>query len=83
MLNEENVRNLKGNGIVIFIDRDIKKIRTTSDRPLSNSEDKLKALYEKRYPIYKRAADIHVNVKGTASDAARDIIKKLDKQIEG
>lgn len=83
VLNEENVRNLKGNGIVIFIDRDIKKIRTTSDRPLSNSEDKLKALYEKRYPIYKRAADIHLKVNGTASDAACDIIKKLDKLIEG
>jgi len=60
ILRNANVVNLKHNGIIFFIDRDLEKIRPTGDRPLSNSEDKLKAVYEYRYPIYKACADYHI-----------------------
>ncbi|MCQ2591354.1 MAG: AAA family ATPase [Treponema sp.] len=60
ILREENVVHLKNNGLLFFIDRDLEKIRPTGDRPLSNSTDKLKAVYEYRYPIYKACADFHI-----------------------
>ena len=60
ILREDNVIHLKNNGVIFFIDRELDKIRPTGNRPLSNSEDKLKAVYEKRYPIYCGCCDFHI-----------------------
>ncbi len=63
ILKEENVCRLKQNGKLFFIDRklsDIAKFSKSENRPLSDTEDKLKALYEKRLPIYKHCADATV-----------------------
>lgn len=60
ILRDENVRHLKNNGEIFFIDRNLEMIVPTGDRPLTNSMDKLKATYEKRYPIYKAIADHHI-----------------------
>ena len=51
----ENVRNLKQNGTVVFIKRDIDKL-ATEGRPLSMGGD-LAEMYEKRLPFYQAAAD--------------------------
>lgn len=58
ILRQKNVDFLKQNGVLIFLDRKIKNIKPTDNRPLSNSMDKLKALYKERYPLYKECADI-------------------------
>ena len=55
VLNLENVRNLKQNGTVVFIKRDIKKL-AVEGRPLSQGSD-LEEMYEKRLPFYMAAAD--------------------------
>jgi shikimate dehydrogenase len=55
VLNLENVRNLKQNGTVVFIKRDINKL-ATEGRPLSQGVD-LETMYEKRLPFYMAAAD--------------------------
>lgn len=60
ILRDENVRHLKNNGQIFFIDRELSMIVPTGDRPLTNSLDKLKATYEKRYPIYMAIADHHI-----------------------
>ena len=57
ILNSGNVKNLKKNGRLYFLDRPLDKLTPTDDRPLSKSVDAIKALYEKRYPIYTAAAD--------------------------
>ena len=57
ILRKENVFNLKKNGLIFFIDRPLDAIKPTGDRPLSNSEDKLKQVYQQRYPIYTKEAD--------------------------
>ena len=55
VLNLENVRNLKQNGTVVFIKRDIDKL-ATEGRPLSQAQD-LEAMYKERLPFYEAAAD--------------------------
>ena len=55
VLSLENVRNLKQNGTVIFIKRDINKL-AKEGRPLSQSGD-LEEMYKKRLPFYEAAAD--------------------------
>ena len=58
IIREENRLRLKANSTVIFIDRDL-DLLSTEGRPLSQSEG-VKALYEKRLPIYKEVADVTV-----------------------
>ena len=75
ILRNENVVNLKHNGVVFFIDRELEKIRPTGDRPLSNSEDKLKAVYQYRYPIYKACADFIVENNKDINSVKDEILK--------
>lgn len=58
--NHENIQNLKQNGIVIFIDRDLDKLVSTQDRPLSSSKDAVAELYRQRYPLYLSYADLRI-----------------------
>ena len=57
ILRDENVRLLKGNSIIYFIDRPIENIVATPDRPLSSNREDLEKRYRERYPIYCAAAD--------------------------
>ncbi len=77
ILRGENVTLLKNNGIVFFIDRDIEKIRPTKNRPLSDSLEKLKAIYDVRYPIYTKACDFHIE----SDDNISHTIKKIMELI--
>lgn len=61
ILNEKNVEVLKAFGIIYLLDRDLKRLMPTGNRPLSNDKDKLKKLYEVRMPIYKKAADVVID----------------------
>lgn len=58
VLNRKNIDLLKGNGIIIFIDRPLDLLITTSDRPLSSNRDLLKKRYEERYDIYLSSNDL-------------------------
>lgn len=58
--NHENILNLKQNGIVIFIDRELEKLVSTHDRPLSSSRDAVEKLYHQRYPLYLSYGDLRV-----------------------
>ncbi|MCF0120345.1 MAG: shikimate dehydrogenase [Oscillospiraceae bacterium] len=58
VLDHENVRALKRNGTVVFLDRAPDELCATSDRPLSSSREALMRLYAERLPIYRAAADI-------------------------
>lgn len=58
--NSDNIRRLKQNGVVVFIDRDLDKLLSTSDRPLSSSKDAVTELYKQRYPLYLSYGDLRV-----------------------
>ena len=64
VLDPLNIKYLKENGIVVFIDRplnNIKKDVDISSRPLlKEGSDKLDKLYNQRYQLYLEACDIHL-----------------------
>lgn len=61
VLNRENIRLLKENGTVVFVDRPIEKLVTSSDRPLSSDREMLKKRYDERYGLYCSSADKKIN----------------------
>lgn len=59
--NPLNIKNLKENGVIIFIDRSLDKlIGYDPNRPLSSSKEAVKKLYQERYFLYTKYADIIV-----------------------
>lgn len=77
ILSPENLRALRRNGRLIFLDRSLQNLRPTPDRPLSSTLEKLKALYETRYPLYRAAADTRIPADGSAEAVAETIRKEL------
>lgn len=73
LLKEENCKNLKQNGLIIFIDREIELLHIGGNRPLSKSRDALEQLYQTRYPIYCSVADIIVKNNGERNGAIEAI----------
>lgn len=78
VLREENVRAMKKNGTVVFLDRDPDLLTATKDRPLSSTREALEKLYEERYPIYKKAADMTVPSDRSVGEVAEDVRKELE-----
>ena len=76
ILREENVRALKRNGKIFFIDANLERLRVTEDRPLSNTLDKLAKLYDERIDIYRATADVTVPDMESAQAEADYILKK-------
>lgn len=76
VLKEENIHSLKKNGRIYFINRPLKNLLPTSDRPTANSADKIKKLFEVRYPIYKACADEIIDANDYPDNVAKKIIKK-------
>ena len=76
ILREENVRYLRRNGKLFFLNAALSRLRATDDRPLSDTEDKLKQLYAQRLPIYRETADVIVPDMTTPLEEANYITKK-------
>ncbi len=75
ILNPQNVHNLKKNGRIYFINRPLQELLPTADRPTANSSEKIKALFESRFPLYKAAADFVVTGGIGPRKIALEIIK--------
>lgn len=78
-LRTENVHTLKSNGVIFFLDRDPDTLIPTSDRPLFDEKDKMKKLYEERYPIYTAAADINVKAEGDYEGTGDQVLQLFNK----
>jgi len=74
VLRDENVRALKLNGRLYFLNRPIDQLIPTADRPTASSREAIEKRYEERLPIYKKAADVELLTDGIAENAAMDVI---------
>ncbi len=79
ILRKENVHNLKKNGKLFFLDRPLKDLVPTSDRPLAKDTDAIKKRYEERYNIYLSCADEVIKVTGNAEEIS-DALKRSINQ---
>lgn len=75
VLREENVTALKRNGKIFFINADPDRLCPTDDRPLSDTAEKLRKLYNERIDIYKETADIVVPDMVTPEEEAQFILR--------
>ena len=75
VLSEDNLRMLRHNGLLCLLDRDPGLLTPTPGRPLSSTEEDLKALWEKRRPLYLRAADVTVNNDGTPERTIEELMR--------
>ena len=73
VLNPENIKNLTKNGKIYFIDRPLKNLVPTADRPTASTAADIKKRYEERYEIYKKSADVTVGADCEASEVLRKI----------
>ena len=77
ILNPNNLRSLRQNGRLIFLDRSLVRLRPSPDRPLSSTPEKLQALYEARLPLYRAAADMTIPADGDPESVVKCIRKEL------
>lgn len=76
VLNYENIRNLKHNGIIFFLDRDINELIPTPDRPLSSSKEDIIKRYNERIDLYNSYCDKKVRVV-TPKITAKEILRNI------
>ncbi|MBC5580419.1 shikimate dehydrogenase [Anaerofilum sp. BX8] len=68
----ENMRRLRQNGVILFIDREL-SLLATSGRPLSRDFEALRQRYIERYPLYNRYCDLKLDNDETIETAARRV----------
>ena len=81
-MREENVRFLKMNGALYFLDRPLESLVPTSDRPTADSLDKMRKLYETRYPKYAAAADVRIDCAKDVEEVLRLVLQSFLKENE-
>ena len=74
ILRKENVRYLKQNGRLYFLNRSLEMLTPTSDRPTASDYEELRKRYSERYDKYKSSADVIIPGNGTVPQVA-EIIK--------
>lgn len=83
------VKNIKKLGHIVYLHADVEEILTDiqahpnaekklKKRPLLADLDQARQLYEKRLPLYRKAADVSINVAGKdTGKVARQVLKEL------
>lgn len=81
VLRKENVDYLKRNGKIYFINADPERLCPTDSRPLSDTYEKLKKLYDERADVYNSTADAVVPDTATPEEEAEFILKKRTEMM--
>lgn len=76
VLREENIRLLKQNSRVYFLDRPLDLLCPTDDRPLAGSREKIEKLYKERYGIYESVCDEKIAVENDPSVPEKEIERR-------
>ena len=76
-MREGNVKHLKQNGTLCFLDRPLEALTPTSDRPTASSRAAIETRYRERMPIYRRSSDMTFPVGEDFSLTVNDILKEL------
>ncbi len=74
ILRDENVRSLRQNGVIYFLDRPLKMLLPTPDRPTASTKEAITKRYNERYSIYRNAADRIIDASRSVDEIAEEII---------
>ena len=75
VLREENVRALRYNGLVVFLDRPLEQLLMTSDN--YENKAKLKKVYAERIDIYRRSADVTIDADMSLEEVTGAVLAAL------
>ena len=75
-LRESNVKALKQNGRLFFIDRPLESLVPTESRPLSSDRASIEKRYNERYSIYCASCDVKIDASCDAENVAKRILEK-------
>ena len=75
ILRDENIRALKRNGRIYFLDRPLEQLIPTPDRPLSQDNEAIRRRYNERYERYASTCDVRIPNDGTPDEAIAAIRK--------
>lgn len=77
VLNAENIRYLKKNGHLYFLDRSPDRLIPTADRPTASSAQALQQRFTERYPLYLQYGDCRIDADMTVSDVVKAILEDV------
>lgn len=78
---EENIINLKHNGIIMGIHRDLDKLISDDTRPLSSSKETIQALFEERESLYRSSRELYLENNTTLEDASKRAVSLYQENI--
>ncbi|NLG93640.1 MAG: shikimate dehydrogenase [Clostridiales bacterium] len=88
LMDPENTEELKRNGVVLFLDASLNRIRERlagdQSRPLLSGpepEEKMRRLYRERFERYHAAADIKIPADAPAGEVAEQILRLLKNPL--
>lgn len=76
VLRDDNIRNLKMNGRIYFLDRDPSSIVPTADRPLALDREAIEKRYKERYGRYTGTADEIIKIISSPDETAKEIERR-------
>ena len=77
ILREANIKRLRQNGIIYFIDRDLDKLIPTDDRPTANSIEQITKRYNERYNLYLKYSDYQIKNNDSIDNCITEIIRSI------
>lgn len=81
VLDSENIKELKRNGIIVFLMRDREKL-SLKGRPISESFG-VKALEQERLPLYEKYSDIRVmNTENRTKETSEEVWRKFYENFD-
>ena len=78
-----NMLRLRQNGVIVFIDRELKNLISTTDRPLSSSREAIAQLYKQRYPLYLSYGDLRIENNYMEDELTKEDMDQLMGDITG
>lgn len=78
ILRDENIKELKRNGRIYFLDRSLEEILPTEDRPLSGNREQLQKRYNERYARYCATADHIISPASVTDEVCKQIIEDMN-----
>lgn len=80
ILDAKNRDRIRSNSRIYYLNRDIKKLAATEDRPLASTFEDIQRLYEERRALYTKLADVIIDGDAGAEDVAEDIIRDFENR---
>lgn len=77
VLDVENIQHLRQNGFIIYLSRDLKKIKINQNRPLLKNTEQLYSLYEKRWELYEKSCNMKIENNYTLNEVVSEIEEKF------